>query len=740
MNNQESQRFHKRSITCATIILIFFGILLIRLMYLQIIEHSFYATLSKRNVISIIPVKPKRGIIYDRNGVVLAKNIPVYSLMVIPGRVKNMKATIQGLTKIVDLTPQEIQNFNHILKQYYPYQNVPLKQQLTEAEVDSFYVNQYRFPGVMVQANMIRNYPLGKALGDVVGYVGRINTSELAQVNPTNYTASDEIGKSGVEAEDEILLHGTMGSEEAEIDANGKVVRVLKTTPPIPGDNIYLTIDSKLQSYAEKLLGKNSGAIVAIQPSTGQVLALVTKPTVDPNDFVTGLSNAQYHAIMDAPNHPLFNRATRALYAPGSTVKPFIAFSALNDGVITTQSYIFDPGFFQIPHTKHIFHNWVKTGFGWVNVVKSITVSCDTFFYELAYVLGIDRLDQALTQFGFGQLTGINLPLERPGIVPSPQWKMKHIGKPWYTGDTIVAGIGQGYMLVTPIQLAVATATMAERGLRFQPTVLLKLQQPNGVETQMQPISEPPIVAKDPKSWETVIQAMQDVISNPQGTAFPSFQNISYTAAGKTGTAQVAADNATGSVAEKGARFQNNHLFIVFAPVNNPQIAIAVVIEHVQGMTQLGVQIARQMLDFYMQELKQQQAQQQAQPSATQNTNIPAVALPVPQVSTQDANKKKSKKRDLPAPAGPSLLPDATMQSIEHKNDGGKPVSQNTNSSALINADQIEQDAQQEIKHKKKFAENPALLQQEMESKMDMQLEMQSKSMAGKPDAANNNQ
>lgn len=732
--NPETKRFHKRSITCASIILFLFFILFIRLCYLQLFEHSFYATQSKRNFINIIPVRPDRGIIYDRNGVILAKNLPVYSLMIIPGHVKNMKETLRSLQKIISLTPQEIQNFYHIVKQYYPYQPVPLKQQLTEAQVDSFYVNQYRFPGVTIQKNMIRNYPFKNAMSDVVGYVGRITANELTEVNPANYTASDEIGKAGVEAEDEVLLHGTMGSEEAEIDATGKVVRILKKTPPIPGDNVYLTIDSKLQVYANHLLGKNTGAIVAIQPATGQVLALVTKPNYDPNEFVTGLSQAQYDAIIDAPDHPMFNRATRAQYAPGSAIKPFIAFGGLNDGVIDTQDYIFDPGWFRLPGTKHIFHNWVKKGFGWVDLTKAITVSCDTFFYQLAAVMGIDRMDQTLTQFGFGNLTGINLPLEKPGVVPSPTWKMKALGQPWYAADTVLLGIGQGYLLTTPIQLAAATATMAERGLRFQPTVLLKLQQPNGVVTQMQPIIEQPIVAKDPKSWQTIIQAMQDVITNPQGTAYPSFQNFAYTAAGKTGTAQVSADNSQGSVAQTGTRFQNNHLFIVFAPVNNPQIAIAVVVEHVAGMTQRGVLIARKLLDFY---LKENAAN--ANPNGNTNTNTTPnpnatlqPALPKPQGSSTPSPAVK--KQNLPPPAGPSLLPGTTMKSIKSTKPSAspQPAAPPTSSNATTLT------AQNTTAPAQPTAPNPVIhsqyldqLQQQMEMKVKAQMQMQAEIQNG---------
>ncbi|MCX7121260.1 MAG: penicillin-binding protein 2 [Gammaproteobacteria bacterium] len=752
----ELKRFFKRSIVCATIILSLFFLLFLRLIFLQLFEHHFYATLSDRNVISIIPVKPDRGLIYDRNGVLLAKNIPVYSLMVTPARVKDLPRTISALENLLKLSPDEVKNFFHIVKQYYPYQSVPLKQSLDEAQVASFYVNQYRFPGVEVQTNMIRNYPLSNSMSDVVGYVGRINANELAQVNPSNYTASDEIGKAGVEAEDEVLLHGTMGSEEAEIDANGKVVRVMKTTAPVPGDNIYLTIDSKLQAYAAQLLGSNAGAVVAIQPATGQVLALVTKPNYDPNLFVQGMTNAQYHEITTAPDHPLFNRATRATYAPGSTVKPFIAFGALNDGVITTQDYIFDPGFFRLPNTTHIFHNWVKKGFGWVNVTKAIRVSCDTFFYQLATVLGIDRLDQALTQFGFGELTGINLPSERPGNVPSPAWKQKHIGQSWYAGDTVVAGIGQGYMTATPLQLAAATAIMAERGLRFQPTVLLKLQQPDGVKTEMQPIAGNPIVAKDPKTWETVIAAMQEVTSNAHGgTAYGTFLNAPYSSAGKTGTAQVY-DNSKDNQDDPNApqkdvpkRLQNNHLFIVFAPVDNPQIAVAVVVEHIHGMSQAAVLIARQLIDFYLKE-------QAAQNPAITNSNVttlPQAILPAPQGNA--APQPTTDKHNLPAPAGASLISDRSMQSVTSKQPDKNNNSQAPNLPKPSGSDDIKNalktDLTQESQQKnngftvspntkqtpdvtttpptseKNKKQTSADLQQQMDAGIDTQMDMQKK-------------
>ncbi|MDP1574077.1 MAG: penicillin-binding protein 2 [Coxiellaceae bacterium] len=667
-NHTEVSRFQRRSIVCAIIVFILFFLLVLRLIYLQIIEHRFYNTLSERNVINVIPVTPNRGIIYDRTGVVLAKNLPVYSLMITTARVKNVNATLEALKTVVNLTPEEIKTFERIRNQYYPYQAIPLKKALTEAEVDRFYIEQYRFPGVTAQTNMIRSYPLGATLSGAVGYVGRITAKEFAEVDPSNYSASDDIGKAGVEAEDEVLLHGKTGSEQAEIDANGKVVRILKMKPATPGDNLYLTIDSKLQTYAEKLLGDNSGAIVAIQPSTGQVLALVTKPNYDPNIFSGRMSQAQYKAIMFNPDHPLFNRATRGLYAPGSTIKPFISFYALDNHVIDTQDYIFDPGWFQLPRTQHIYHNWTwnlhHTGAGWVNVTKAIMTSCDTFFYQLAVVLGIDRLDEALTQFGFGQLTGINLPLELKGVVPSPSWKEAHIGHPWYEGDTVITGIGQGFTLVTPLQLANAVATMANRGQRIQPTVLLKIQQPSGTTTEMQPILESAINAKDPKAWDIVIQAMESVITNPQGTAYHYWgKQASYTVAAKTGTAQVVREKKDAHIPQNETPFKerDNHWFVAFAPTDHPQIALAIIVEH----NPIAVQIGRQILDFYMDELKQQ-----AQPkTATPNATLPAptseqntVALPAPegaakiQEDLQDDLQQEMRLQQVDHPPTPEQL------------------------------------------------------------------------------------
>lgn len=600
----EAVRFKIRCLSAILFIALLTLLIIIRLCYLQIMEHKFYSTLSQQNLLYIIPTEPNRGLIYDRNGVLLAKNIPVFSLDIIPGKVKNINKTIKKLKKIITISDKDVEEFKHSLKEHHLFEPVPLKIKLTEQEVAKFYINQYRFPGVSVETRMMRYYPLGPLMSDVLGYVGRINAKELREVNSENYSASDYIGKVGIEKYYEKALHGTIGAEEAEINASGRIVRILKKIPPIPGNTIYLTIDSKLQAYAEKALGNNNGAIVAIQPSTGQILAMVTKPDYDPNAFVQGLSNKAYQALVNAPSHPLYNRAIRGLYSPGSTVKPFIALGALNEHVISPQYTIYDPGTFQLPHTAHIYHdyNWKIGGHGWVNVSKAIMVSCDTFFYNLAVNLGISRLDQILRNFGFGQLTHVDMPEELPGIVPSPAWKLAKQKQPWYTGDTVITGIGQGSLLATPLQLATATSIIAEKGMHLTPHLLLQMTTPTGKSMIQNPVAEKPVILDDPSIWNLVIRAMESVVSNPRGTAEEFGRHPGYSVAAKTGTAQVYGDQRDEEASRMNLpkRLRNNHLFIMFAPVNHPKIALAVVVEHAS----YADRIARKVTDFYFNELK----------------------------------------------------------------------------------------------------------------------------------------
>lgn len=596
---KETRLFRSRSLVALLGILILMIILVTRLAYLQIKDHRFYSTLSRHNLLNIAPITPNRGLIYDRNGVLLAKNIPTYTLAIIPHGIKDLKGTIDTLNKIVELSPAQIKQFYHVLKQYRPYQPVPIKYKLTDEEVARFYVDQFRFPGVMIQTRMMRYYPLGNITSDVLGYVGRINPKELRQVDSDDYTADADIGKMGIEKYYEKQLHGIMGNDEAEIDASGRIIRILKETSATPGSTLYLTIDSNLQAEAQNVLGEETGAIVMLKPQTGEVLALVTKPVFDPNSFVSGMRQQDFQVLLTSPLRPLYNRAIRGQFNAASTIKPFIALAGLDDGVVSQQYKIYDPGWFQLPNTEHIYHDWKNEGHGWVNLTKAIIVSCDTYFYNLAANMGISRIEEMLKDFGFGAATGIDMPEEVHGVVPSPRWKMMSQGHPWYTGDTIVTAIGQGFLLVTPIQLAHAVATIANHGQGYRPHLLLKTVNADRSSNNYTPIPDEPIVLKNPKNWDIIIDAMQGVVDNPLGTGKTFGPHSLYSIAAKTGTAQVYGKQRDEEHTRLNIpkQLRNNHLFIAFAPVEDPQIAIAVVVEH----SAMANQMAAQLLNYYFQ-------------------------------------------------------------------------------------------------------------------------------------------
>jgi penicillin-binding protein 2 len=604
INNQKNETlgFQRRHLIAFFIILLLALLLIIRLSALQIRQHHFYAALSKQNLLSILPTEPERGLIYDRNGVLLAKNIPVFSLSIIAGKVKNMTATLNDLKQLVNLTSNDLKTFKHDLRHHRRYDPVPLKLKLNELEAAKFYVNQYRLPGVILQSHRMRQYPLGTITGNVVGYVGRIDQRELKKINQENYSASNYIGKTGIENFYETQLHGKVGAEQAEIDARGHIIHRLNRIPSIPGDNITLTIDSKLQKFATDQLGNNNGAVVVIQPATGQILALVTKPNYDPNPFVNGISHKQYQQLLNNPNHPLYDRTIRGLYSPGSTIKPSFALAGLNDGVITPNFRIYDPGWFRVDNTQHIFHDWKLTGHGWVNVSKAIMVSCDTFFYNLAIKLGIKRMDDAMSLFNFGQPTGVDLPNELGGTLPTPAWKRAYKGANWYTGDSVNMDIGQGLFSVTPLQLAQNIASIAEHGKHFKPHLVLRYQHADGTITQQPSIAETPIKLNNPAYWKLVINAMIKVIDSPSGTAEAFGKHKGYRVAGKTGTAQVYGKQRDEEHSQLNIpkKLRNNHLFINFAPVKNPQIALAVIVEHASFADRIAGNITR----FYMNEIK----------------------------------------------------------------------------------------------------------------------------------------
>ncbi len=594
----ERKLFTRRIVVIAVGIGLLMLLLLGRFAYLQLYQERLYTTLAHHNLLNLLPAEPNRGLIYDRNGVLLAENQPVYGLVVTPNQVHDLANTLAELGKILPITKDDLQQFNRQLKLQRRFAPILLHSQLLEKEVAIFSVQQYRFPGVAIKAQLIRHYPLGAALAQVVGYVGRINADELENVDPGNYSVTNFIGKTGVEQSYEGVLHGTVGYQQAETDATGKVIRIMKYQAPIAGDSLYLTIDSRLQQQAEQILGPQRGAIVAINPQNGEILALVSNPSFDPNLFVTGISKTDYQKLANAPTKPLFNRALRGLFPPGSTVKPYMALEGLASGTITPEYTIYDPGFYKLKNSTHLYHDKVRTGHGSVNLARAIPVSCDTYFYNLAFKLGIDHIDTIMGKFGYGQPTGIDLNGELPGLIPSPEWKKRVQGKSWYPGDTLITGIGQGFMLVTPLQLAAGTAALAMRGERIQPHVLLRSQAANAPTIAVKKKVLPSVVL-DEKIWDLILTAMQKVTKSPEGTAYRYFHDAPYTVAGKTGTAQVFSlkQNQKYNAAMLPEKLRDNSLFTAFAPAENPRIAIAVVL---QNSSITASNIARQVLDAYL--------------------------------------------------------------------------------------------------------------------------------------------
>ena len=596
----EIQLVTRRSLVAFAIILsLIFG-LIARLAYLQIAKKDLYATLSANNSLDLVPIEPTRGLIFDRHGVMLAENVPVFSLDVIPNDVQNLDRTLTALSKLISLSDNDIAQFRRQLKQHRRFDEIPLKLKLTEEEVARFAENQYRFQGVLVRARLMRRYPFGNTFSHVLGYVGRINAQELNQIDPVNYSASHYIGKLGIEKFYEEELHGTVGYEQVENDAGGKPIRTLKEINGTPGKNLYLTLDSGLQFAAENALGDKRGAVVAIQPSTGQVLAMVSKPGFDPNIFVTGISQPDYQALANSQDRPLFDRTIRGVYPFASTIKPYYALQGLATGTVTTDYTIYDPGWFQTKNNAHRYRDWRPHGHGSVDISRAVTASCDTYFFNLASKMGLRRMVDILSQFGFGAQTGIDLDNELPGLLGTPEWKQKARGQKWYEADTIMGGIGQGYMQVTPLQMAVGVATIANRGNRFMPYLLLGDQQPGEHYIAQQPIPLDPVKGIDPAMWDTVITAMQNVIESPMGTGYRFGKNRPYTLAAKTGTAQlIAAHRANENEVDKqenvAERLRDHHLLIVFAPVDNPQIALGIITEN----SYATIETARNILDYF---------------------------------------------------------------------------------------------------------------------------------------------
>lgn len=598
-HHKEIQLIARRSMQGLIIMLALILLLITRLVFLQVNRHDLYTTLSTKNWLDLVPVEPTRGLIYDRNGVMLAENIPVFSLDIIPFQTPNLEKTLNELRSIVSLSDEDLNQFRKQLKQHRHFDEIPLKLRLSEKEVAHFAENQHRFPGVLIKARLMRHYPFGTSFSHVIGYVGRINTEELNKIDPVNYSASHYIGKLGIEKFYEAELHGSVGYEQVENDASGKPLRVLQEIKGQPGKNIYLTLDSKLQFVIEKALHGHRGAVVAIQPATGQVLAMVSEPGYDPNLFVLGISQTDYQNLQASDDRPLFNRAIRGLYPMASTIKPYLALAGLETGTITPETMITDPGWMQLPNYSHRYHDSSPYGHGLVNLDRAIAASCDIYFYQLAIKLGIKRMDDFLSQFGFGALTGIDLNDELPGVVASPEWKLKMKGYHWYEGDTVNSGIGQGYMQATPLQLAFAIATLANHGQRFVPYLLLG-EQTAGKDYKKTTSTElSPVNLHDNQYWHTVIAAMEDVINSPRGTARSFGRKHNYTIAAKTGTGQVIArrnPNQQDNQANLPEKLRDHHSFIAFAPIDKPQIALAIITEN----SNAAIETARIIFDYYL--------------------------------------------------------------------------------------------------------------------------------------------
>jgi penicillin-binding protein 2 len=598
---REARLFTSRSIAIGLLMLVLVGLLLARLYYLQVVEYERYTTLSNKNRISLVPIPPVRGLIFDRNGVPLAQNVPSYTLDVVPDKVEEMDELLDELGQLIHLSASDIKLFHRNIKRHAGFKNIVLRSQLSDEEAGRFAVNSYRFKGVQLGARLERHYPQAGSGVHITGYVGRISQRDLEKIDVNQYRGINFLGKLGIESYYEEALRGKSGFEQVETNAHGRVVRTVSSTPPVPGKNLYLTIDSELQAVAEKAMGDYRGAFVAIEPSTGEVLAFASTPIYDPNPFVLGIDTESYAELRDSPDRPLTNRALRGRYPPGSTIKPFMGLAGLDFGRSLSRK-TFCPGFYTLTKGGRRYRCWKHSGHGSMDMHDSIVQSCDVYFYDLAHNLGIDRMHNYLDGFGFGQKTGIDLNGESAALLPSRDWKRGARDEPWYPGETVITGIGQGYMLTTPLQLASATAMLANDGIRMRPHFLLAEQDPmsGDVSPAVRQQAEQTIVNSDDIPF--IKTAMIDVTSSARGTARRIGADSPYKIAAKTGTAQVIGikQNEKYIEAEVALRHRDHALFIAYAPADDPKIAVAVIVENGGHGGSTAGPIARKVMDYYL--------------------------------------------------------------------------------------------------------------------------------------------
>ncbi|MDZ5603778.1 penicillin-binding protein 2 [Pseudomonas sp. RP23018S] len=596
---REKSLVNRRLLVCAGITLVLVAALVGRLYVLQVVQHDQQSAVSENNRVHMLPIAPERGLIYDRNGVVLAANRPSFNLTMTRERAGNVAQVLDELTQVLGLDTDQRQEFDKDLRRgRKPFEPVTLMVGLSEEQIAHLAVNQFRLPGLEVEPQFIREYPLAEHFAHSVGYVGRINEREAKTLDATEYRGTQSIGKTGIERFYEDRLHGHVGYEEVETNAQGRVMRVLDHRDPTPGEDIVLSLDAHLQQAAEKALGERRGALVALDPGTGDILAMVSNPSFDPNLFVKGISFKQYAALRDSIDRPLFNRVLRGLYAPGSTIKPEVAIAGLDSGVITPSSRVFDPGYYELPNYDHKYRNWNRSGDGWVDLSAAIMRSNDTYFYDLAHKLGIERLHDYLADFGLGQKVSLDLFEEAAGLMPSAQWKRATRRQPWFPGETLILGIGQGYMQVTPLQLAQATSLLASKGAWHRPHLAMSV----GGQAPVDPNPMPDIVLHDRNAWEQVNQGMQRVMHDPRGIARAAAAGAQYRIAGKSGTAQVVA-------IRQGERYnrnktlerhRDNALFVGFAPAEAPRIVVAVMIENGEAGGRVAGPVVREVMDAWL--------------------------------------------------------------------------------------------------------------------------------------------
>jgi len=591
----ENRLFLSRVVIIFIVVLLLTSALIARLIYLQITGHEYYAAQANNNRIKISSLPPTRGIIYDRYGRILADNIPSYSLELTPELIPDINKTLTKLKILLDLSDETLSHFKKQLSRHHTFDSIPILLQMDETTVSRFAVVQHQFPGVDIQARLIRHYPYGAITAHLIGYVGRINESELKTLSTTRYKGTHTIGKTGIEKTYERQLHGIPGHSEVETNAQLRPIKVIKSEAPTPGKDLHLTLDIELQNIAYQAFKNHNGAAVAIEIATGDILSMLSHPGFDPNPFSSGISSKAYKALQQSDRKPLFDRALRGQYPPGSTLKPFIGLAGLQYALTEINTPLFCPGYYQLPNVNHRYRDWKSWGHGFVTLKDAIVQSCDVYFYDLARALGIDRINHFLSQFGFGQKTGIDLVGEKSGLLPSRNWKRQNKNLPWYPGETLITGIGQGFIQTTPLQLAVATATLANQGISIQPHLI---QSTNA--SQQKPITQK--IKLDSAHVNDIIHSMVNVVHTPKGTAYTLSQNITFKIAGKTGTAQVFTVKQKDKYdAEKlKEKLLDHALFIAFAPAEAPKIAVAIIVENGGHGGSTAAPIAKKIIMQYL--------------------------------------------------------------------------------------------------------------------------------------------